>query len=71
MIGNVNSTNVAGNTLLVSFDIINMFLRIDKKSCLNAVNSALSTLTPTYTPPIFPQGCVSSMFKRNQSCKES
>ena len=67
MIGNVNSTNVAGNTLLVSFDIINMFLRIDKKSCLNAVNSALLTLTPTYTPPILPQGCVSSMFKRNQS----
>ena len=67
MIGNVNSTNIPGNTLLVSFDIINMFLKIDKKSCLNAVNSALLTLTPTYTSLIFPQGCVNSMFKRNQS----
>ena len=41
LIDNINSMFLSMNTILISFDIVNMFPNIDSKSGLDAVKPAL------------------------------
>ena len=67
IIDNIDSMFLRANTILVTFDIVNMFPNTENKSRLDAVKSVLLK-SPTNTPPV---ECILEGLKLCLTCNNS